>query len=174
MSGFTETCYQPIIGKELTRLLCGEAWIDSHGKPIRFMDDGTMEVYSEYHEKMIPQGGQYTPIFAAFRPGHDSYFGSSVTDLKEKGVCHEWDNEYYNFTDGPVKVYVGEHVFLSNLKRDYDLHPVGVFPVVDKDACYLYVLNGRGRDRKPIIFAQCERKGIGGEEWVEVKKRVKK
>ena len=155
MSDFTETCYQPIIGEELKRFLCSNKWIDSRGNPIIFNEDGTMEVYSEYHQTMIPQGGQYMTRFAAFRPGHDSYYGCSATDLKEKGVCKTWDNEY-NLTDGPDKVYVGEYVFMSNLKRDHDLHPVGVFPVVTKDACYLYVINGRGRDRKPIIFAQCK------------------
>jgi len=87
-------------------------------------------------------------------------------------VCKTWDNEY-NLTDGPDKVYVGEYVFMSNLKRDHDLHPMGVFPVVSKDACYLYVINGRGKDRRPIIFAQCKHKGIGGGEWVEVKKSEK-
>jgi len=81
MSGFIETCYQPIIGEELTRFLCINKWIDSRGNPITFNEDGTMEVYSEYHQKMIPLGGQYTTQFAAFRPGHDSYYGSRATDL---------------------------------------------------------------------------------------------
>ena len=46
---------------------------------------------------------------------------------------------------------------ISNLKRDHDLgHIKGVFPVVAKDKFYLYVINGRDRDRKPIIFAQCD------------------
>ena len=156
MSAFTETCYEPIIGEELSRFLCGNMWVDDRGHPIAFKKDGTVEVYSEYHEKMIRSGGDYTTQKAAFRPGYDSYYGSFAKDCGEKGVCHTWD-QCSNLTDGPAVVYVGEHVFISNLKRDHDLgHVKGVFPVVAKDKLYLYVINGRGRDRKPIIFAQCD------------------
>ena len=111
MSSFIETCYEPIIGKELSRFLCdnNNNWKDDRGNPIVFKDDGTVEVYSEHQKAIIKAGGEYTTQQAVFLPGYDSYRGSHVTDCGERGVCHTWD-QCYNFTDGPDVIYVGEHV----------------------------------------------------------------